>query len=136
MGTFSSIGWVDVAALNLLPKRVSSRRWIRLLVPLAFLPPALPAAAYSFVDCNVVEIVVSGNQNAHVQLRCMPVNLPACAAGNPYFAFDRSTNEGKHYLATVTMAYATGSKVTGWVSASCAPFQNNVALLTHLRVRR
>lgn len=102
---------------------------------LVLLTPA-PALAQNFINCDVLEIVASGGVNGHANLSCVPAGLPPCAVGMPWVAFDRSTTDGKHYLAMFMMAQATGAKVSGWVNPSCPAWQNNVALLAQLRVRR
>ena len=95
------------------------------------------AQGFDFSACMVNEIVVSGDQNAHVQLSCNVSNGPACAAASNYVGFDKSTTAGKQYLALFMMAQSTGAKVTGMVDhAACSPWQGNVAYLTHLRVNR
>jgi hypothetical protein len=95
------------------------------------------AVAFDFENCHVVEIVVHGDQNAHVQLDCTVNNAPACATANTYFGFDKSTPAGKQLLAMVMTAQASGASLTGLVDPNvCSPFQGNVALLIHLRVRR
>lgn len=98
--------------------------------------PAPAMAALNFSGCEVLEIVIADTQNAHVRLSCTPSNLPPCAGNNPWVAFDKSTPEGKQYLALLTMAYATNAKVAGVIAPSCPAFQSNVAWLIHLRVTR
>ena len=106
----------------------------RLFVALVFGVSALcaaPAFAQNFSNCEVVEIVSHGDQkNAHVQLNCMPTSMPACATGNPYVAFDKSTTDGKTWFVMFLMAQSTGAKVTRYISDSCPTWQSNVALLT------
>lgn len=95
--------------------------------------------ASDFVNCEVVEIVVAGDQNGHVNLNCpVPiVGAPACATAGSYVGFDKSTIDGKHFLALATMALAMNFKLEGTVDRSvCSPYQGNVALLKALRVRR
>jgi len=93
------------------------------------------AEAFDFNTCAVVEIVITGDQNAHVQLDCAINNVPPCATANTYFAFDKSTPAGNQYLAMVMAAQAMNAKLTGDVDhSSCPPFQGNVAYLMHLRM--
>ena len=73
------------------------------------------AVAFDFTECHIGEIVLDGDQNAHVQLDCLINNAPACATANMYFGFDRSTPTGKQYLAMVMTAQASGARVTGQV---------------------
>jgi hypothetical protein len=97
----------------------------------------LLAKALDFSDCTVGEIVVAGDQNAHVQLSCAVSNAPACAVAPTYVGFDKSTAAGKQYLALFMLAQATGGKVAGLVDhASCPAWQGNVAYLSHLRVSK
>jgi hypothetical protein len=103
----------------------------------AFIATPAVAQNFNFSSCDVVEIVSQGDQqNAHVQLSCVISSPPACAAGNNYVAFDKSTSEGKQWLAMFLMAQATNAKVTGFVHGYCPAFQTNVAQLAHLRLRR
>lgn len=102
---------------------------------LAALP--LSAAASDFSACDVVEIVLAGDQNAHVQLSCTVANAPACASSPNFVGFDKSTNSGKQYLALFMSAQSMNAKVEGYVDhTSCSPWQGNVPLLTMLRVKR
>lgn len=97
-------------------------------------------AAFDFEACSVNEIVIAnGDINAHVQLTCKIENLPACATAKTYFAFDRSTESGKQRLAVITAAFAANMKLTGLINKgenTCPAWQTNVALLTHLRVKK
>ena len=96
-----------------------------------------PAFAWDFTACNVVEIVITGEKNAHIQLNCVVVNAPACAAGSTFVGFDKSTTAGKQYLALFTTAFTMNMKVTGFVDhTSCPVWQPNVSMLTHLRVTK
>jgi hypothetical protein len=99
---------------------------------------AFPAHAQTahFNSCEVVEIIVAGESNAHVQLSCMPTSVPQCGQNNPFVAFDKSTLEGKQYLAVFMTAFATGARVSGYVYNHCPSFQPNVAALAHVRMRR
>ena len=102
------------------------------------LQASFSALASDFVNCDIAEVVVSGDQNGHVGLICpLPiVGAPACATAGGFVGFDKSTTEGKHFLALFSMALAMNLKVEGMVNRSiCSPYQNNVALLTSLRVR-
>ena len=90
-----------------------------------------------FNDCQVVEVVAAGANNAHIQLSCWIEPRPACASSGNYFGFDKSTEEGKQYLSMVLTAFASGAKLTGWVDdAQCPTFQPNVTLLQHLRMTK
>jgi hypothetical protein len=102
----------------------------------SFLFPGAARAQHHFNNCEVLEIVITGTQNGHAQLSCIPSALPPCAAGNPWVAFDKSTPDGRQYLAMLTLAQSTGAKVSGYVANACPAWQNNVALLQHLRLRR
>ena len=96
-----------------------------------------PAYAADFNACSVVQIVVVGDQNAHVQISCpVPIsNVPACASVPSFIGFDKSTPAGKQYLSLLTYAHAIGGKVGGYVNPnSCSPWQTNVAWLTALIV--
>lgn len=96
---------------------------------------AAPAYAYDFSGCQVTEIVLAGENNAHVRLSCSAINTPACATAKNFIGFDKSTTGGKQYLAMLMMAHAMNGKVEGTVDHSvCAPHQGNVPLLAHLRV--
>jgi hypothetical protein len=95
------------------------------------------AEAFDFNGCEITEIVLAGDQNAHVGLNCTISNIPACAVSSNYFGFDKTTLAGKQYLAMLMSAQAMGSKITGIVDHSICPvFQGNVALLNHLRVAK
>jgi hypothetical protein len=99
----------------------------------------ISSLAYSadFDNCKVVEIIASGQFNAHAQLDCQIATRPACAIAGSYFGFNKSTEEGKIYMSLILTAFASGSPVTGYVDDNnCSPYQGNVALLTHLRVRK
>lgn len=92
-----------------------------------------------FSSCHVSEIVLSGNINAHVQLDCVISGLPSCAEAKSYFAFDKSTESGKQYLSLLMAAFAANMKVSGYVykeENTCPSWQTNVALLSHLRVKK
>jgi len=95
-----------------------------------------PVSASDFSACEVVEIVVAGEQNAHVQLSCSVSNRPPCAVAQSYVAFDKSTAAGKQYLALFMSAQAMNAKVEGFVDQACPAWQSNVALLSHLRVKK
>lgn len=96
-----------------------------------------PSFSTDFTDCQVVEIVLAGEQNAHVQLNCPVQNAPPCAVANSYVGFDKSTTAGKQYLALLIYAHANNAKVTGDIDkAICSPWQGNVPLLTHMRMKR
>lgn len=97
---------------------------------------AAPVFAYDFSGCEVAEIVLVGEQNAHVQLSCEVKNLPPCAVAKTFVAFDKSTDAGKQYLALFMSAQAMSGKVTGTVFQTCSTWQTNVALLGHLRVKK
>ena len=102
-----------------------------------FVSPVSYSQAFDFEDCLVVEVVSAGAKNAHVQLDCVIEPRPECATAGRYFAFDKSTEEGKQYMSMVLTAYATGSKLTGLVNdTQCSPYQGNAALLGHLRMRK
>ncbi|GAB2199423.1 hypothetical protein [Sessilibacter sp. MAH4] len=93
--------------------------------------------AYDFENCKVVEIVTSGQVNAHVALDCVIQNLPACATANRYIGFDKTTAAGEIYFSMILTAFASNSTLTGHIHPSeCPSFQNNVALLTQLRMRK
>jgi hypothetical protein len=95
------------------------------------------ASASDFSGCGIVEIVLVGDQNAHVQLNCLISNRPACASAGNFFGFDKSTPAGKQYLAMVMAAQAMNATVEGFVDQnSCPAWQGNVALLVHLRVKK
>lgn len=95
------------------------------------------ASASDFAGCDVVRIVATGDQNAHVQLSCIVANIPPCASASQFVAFDKSTTAGKQYLALFMSAQAMNAKVEGYVDhASCAPWQGNVVLLTYLSVTK
>lgn len=105
------------------------------LIVLGLLP--MYALAFDFNGCSIVDIVTDGDKNAHIQLSCFIQNAPTCATSSNFFGFDKSTSAGKQWLAMVSLAYATNSKVTGNVSrSSCAAFQGNVTNLEHLRVSK
>ena len=107
-----------------------------LLTFLLSVASAVPAFAYDFSGCQVIEIVIAGENNAHVQLDCAVTNAPACAVANRYLGFDKSTTGGKHYLTMLTLAHAMGGKIEGSVDhAVCSPFQGNVPLLNGLRTK-
>jgi len=92
--------------------------------------------AEDFKDCQVVEVVSAGEKNSHVLLDCeIHVDArPSCALPN-FVGFDNSTVEGKNYMSMVLTAFASGAKLRGFVDGLvCSPFQNNVALLNHLRM--
>jgi hypothetical protein len=137
--------WSRRVAANSATPRDSSQPWGRAragspsMVFAAFallIAPSL-AKALDFSGCTVGEIVVAGDQNAHVQLSCAVSNAPPCAVGVTYVGFDKSTAAGKQYLALFVLAQATGGKVAGFVDhASCPPWQGNVTYLTHLRVSK
>lgn len=94
-------------------------------------------AASDFSNCEVVEIVAMGEQNGHVQLSCNVSNFPACATANNFVGFDKSTTAGKQYFAMFLAAQATNAKVEGSIDHTiCSPWQGNVPLLTHLRMKR
>ncbi len=106
------------------------------IIFLCLLTPAI-SHGYDFEDCKIVEVIVAGVNNAHVQLNCGIQPRPGCASAGTYFAFDKSTEEGKQYLSVVLTAFASNSNVTGNVDdALCSTYQGNVALLTHLRMRK
>lgn len=91
---------------------------------------------FDFCNCQVDEVVVADTRNAHFHVNCPVANRPACAADG-FIGFDRSTPDGKQYLAVVLMAQATNASVTGYVehaAGSCPSWQSNVSLLTHLRL--
>lgn len=95
--------------------------------------------AMDFSGCHVAEIVIAGDINAHVRLDCPISNVPTCATSNTYFSFNKSTDSGNQYLSLVMTAFAANVKVSGFISHdenSCPAWQNNVALLNHLRVTR
>lgn len=97
------------------------------------------SSAYSadFENCEVIEVVTMGNQNAHVQLSCIIKQRPVCAVAADYIGFDKSTEEGKIYMSMILTAFATGSKLSGLVDDNqCPAYQNNVALLQHLRMKK
>jgi hypothetical protein len=94
------------------------------------------AHADDFINCNVVQISATGDQNVHVELTCNVANTPPCASVTSFVGFDATTSEGKHYFALLNMALSMNLKVTGQVDrVICAP-QANVALLRLLRVRQ
>jgi hypothetical protein len=96
-----------------------------------------PSFSADFTECQVIEIVLAGEQNAHVLLNCPTQNAPTCASANNYVGFDKSTTAGKQYLALLIYAHANNAKVTGDIDkAICSPWQGNVPLLTHLRMKR
>lgn len=109
--------------------------WLLLGVA-SFVFPSAARAQFHFNNCEVLEIVIAGNQNGHAQLSCTPSPLPPCAAGNPWVAFDKSTPDGRQYLAMLTLAQSTGARVSGYVATWCPAWQGNVVMLEHLRVRR
>jgi hypothetical protein len=102
----------------------------------------LPSFAYAFDfnDCNIVEVVLGGDdRNAHVQLDCVINNVPTCATSNKYFAFDRSSESGRQKLGVLLAAHAANMKVTGTINqaeGTCPTWQSNVAYLQHIRVRK
>ncbi len=107
------------------------------LLTLLLFPLKLSAA--DFENCKIVEVVVSGELNAHVALDCTISNRPSCATAGHYFGFNKSTETGKQYLSTVLTAFAANMNVAGYVDSSpnsCPSWQTNVALLTHLRIKR
>ena len=112
------------------------RNIFRLVFVLCSILP-LTVRAFDFNNCQVEEVVVAGVNNAHVRLSCTVEPRPACAVAGNYVGFDKSTAEGKQYLATMLTAFASNSKVTGFVNDGvCSTYQGNVALLEHLRLRK
>ncbi|MEP0064411.1 hypothetical protein [Paraglaciecola sp.] len=99
----------------------------------------LPITSYSadFNDCKVIEIITAGANNGHVLLDCTIEPVPVCAVAPKYFGFDKSTDEGKQYMSVVLTAFASGATLSGYVNdTSCSPYQGNVALLEHLRMKK
>ena len=95
------------------------------------------ASWLDFSGCLVNEVVIGHNEkNGHAALNCNINNLPTCAASN-YIAFDLSTMKGKQIHMTLLMALAKDLKVSGHVHQhECAPWQTNVAEVSHLRLSR
>jgi hypothetical protein len=81
------------------------------------LPVTDAQAQMHFAACTVGEIVLHGENNAHVQLGCPVSPRPPCAIAGTYVAFDKATTEGRQYLAMFTMAQASGALVTGLASS-------------------
>lgn len=107
------------------------------IVGASFLFSVNQVYAFDFTDCDVVQIVVNGDQNSHVQLSCDVANLPACATSHSFVTYDKSTPSGKQYLALFMYAQAVSAKVSGYVDRNTCPvWQTNVVLLTDLRVHR
>ena len=99
----------------------------------------IPTISYGFDfdNCKVVEVIIAGANYAHVRLNCGIEPRPVCAVASTYFGFDKSTEEGKQYLSVALTAFASNSNVTGFVDdVQCSTYQGNVALLTHLRMRK
>lgn len=93
------------------------------------------SSEFDFQSCKVIEVVIAGDKNAHVQMDCSVSIRPACAVSYTYFGFDNSTEKGKQYLSVILTAFASGSLVTGFVDDNqCMATQGNVALLTHIRM--
>ena len=111
----------------------------RVILSLFMLSPIVVEAAYDFINCDVVEIVLGGNdKNAHILLSCDIDNRPACGL-NKYVAFDRSTDSGKQKLAIFIAAFSAGFKVSGYIDhaeGSCPAWQSNVSLLTSVRAKK
>lgn len=109
---------------------------IKFLLLLSFFSVSSANSA-DFDNCKVTEIISAGPKNGHVALSCMVQPRPACASAGNFIGFDKSTEEGKQYMAMVLAAFASDFTVTGYVDdLQCSPHQGNVALLTHIRLRK
>jgi hypothetical protein len=97
-------------------------------------------ADYNFTGCHIEEIVeVNNTNNSHVRLDCEITPRPTCAVAGAWFAIDKSTDQGKQLLSLVTTAFSINAIVSGNVNqnqGSCPTWQNNIAMLVHLRVKR
>lgn len=104
---------------------MKSRNILKFFVVIAGVAiPYAPSVAADFNSCSVVEVVLAGQQNAHIQLDCEIQPRPGCAIAGNYFGFDKSTEEGRQYLSVVLTAYASNSKLTGYVTDTlCATHQ-------------
>ncbi|MEJ2612134.1 MAG: hypothetical protein P8179_19210 [Candidatus Thiodiazotropha sp.] len=113
------------------------KRSFALVAIVSIFASPLACSAADFENCKVTEIVSAGINNAHVAIDCAIDPRPACATPGNYFGFDKSTEEGKQYMSMILTAFASGSTLTGYVdNAQCSPYQENVAWLKHLRMRK
>ena len=97
------------------------------------------SAVYSadFEKCKVLEVVASGPINGHVQLDCNITPRPVCATVSNFFGFNKSTEEGKHYLSLALTAFASNGSLTGFIDDNqCPAYQSNIGLLQHLRLTK
>jgi hypothetical protein len=133
---FPDFAFAPTVSIRLRPESYARRYIFMALVCLTTMGSTSSAFGQDFTGCQVVEIVSTGDQNAHAQLNCAVNNAPPCAVSNSFVGLDMTTAAGKRYFSMVLMAQATSAKLEGWVDhIVCSPWQGNVPLLTHQILR-